>query len=218
MGEGGRLQFTQGKHAPARADRRKSLGCCGTTRGALRCQGRGRVSSGAPGDKDEETQRELRRIQTRMADRTPPGRDGAPRVPATRLVTGPRTQLLVLFLLWSVSCAQERNGGLHTGAVPELVRALEDSDGQRRLSAARALTRMGPAAKDATQPLIRALGDKDDRVREQVVRALGAIGPVAEAAVPALLEALENRRFGKRSRRVRIGHGEDHRCASGKRA
>ncbi len=93
----------------------------------------------------------------------------------------------------------------------EIVRSLEYSEVQRRLSAARALTRMGPAAKDATQPLIRALGDKDDRVREQVVRALGAIGPVAEAAVPALLEALKNRRFGKRSRRVWRGHGEDNR-------
>jgi|GEM_PF-3052192 len=76
-------------------------------------------------------------------------------------------------------------------AVPALVDILHDRDHERRSHAARALARIGPAARDAVPDLIAALDEPDLKVRKNIIRALGQIGPAAADAVPALVDALK---------------------------
>ena len=76
-------------------------------------------------------------------------------------------------------------------AVPELVSALNDSNPQVRLQAARALARIGPDAAPAVQALTEHLTDVNPLVRQNAARALGQIGPRAKSAVPDLIRALQ---------------------------
>jgi HEAT repeat protein len=75
-------------------------------------------------------------------------------------------------------------------AVPVLVQSLSDPDPGVRAQAARALARMGVAAKPAVPDLVKALHDSDEGVRIAAARALGQIGPAASEALPALVELL----------------------------
>jgi HEAT repeat protein len=63
------------------------------------------------------------------------------------------------------------------GAVPLLMRFLEDSDPCARMAAAAGLGRLGQAAQPATPPLVMLLDDPDCRVRANAIWALGTVGP-----------------------------------------
>ncbi len=63
--------------------------------------------------------------------------------------------------------------------VAKLIEALKDQDTGVRSSAAYALGKIGPAAKDAVPALIEALKHQDSRVRLGAASALGGIGPAA---------------------------------------
>jgi len=79
--------------------------------------------------------------------------------------------------------------------VERLIKQIESPDAEKRIIAAQALGKIGPAAEAAVPSLIKALADEAWRVRSSVARALGEIGPAAKAAVPSLINALadENR-------------------------
>jgi HEAT repeat protein len=76
-------------------------------------------------------------------------------------------------------------------AVPELAKLLRDPDPELRLSAVRAMERIGPEAALAVPDLVRLLTDEDPRIARGASRALGQIGPNAAAAVPALILQLQ---------------------------
>jgi HEAT repeat protein len=69
-------------------------------------------------------------------------------------------------------------------AVPALVDALHDHEGQIGREARLALAQIGPAAVPA---LTTALSDDDEKVRWWAAQALEEIGPDAQAAIPALI-------------------------------
>src|SRR5205085_1075115 len=77
-------------------------------------------------------------------------------------------------------------------AVPALLEALGNDDGDVRLAVTVALRRIGPGAA-AASPLAALLKDPDVSVRVEAARALAAIGPKAKGAVPALLTTLHGR-------------------------
>lgn len=72
-------------------------------------------------------------------------------------------------------------------AIPELIKALHDSETQVSWDAASALGRVG---RPAVPELMRALADSSSYVRHCAAYALGEIGAAAEPAVPALIESL----------------------------
>ncbi|HUR55756.1 MAG TPA: HEAT repeat domain-containing protein [Gemmataceae bacterium] len=75
-------------------------------------------------------------------------------------------------------------------AAPVAIDAITDgSPSSPRTALARALSRLGPAAKGGVPLLIAALRDPERRVRAEAAAALGSIGPDASAAVPDLLAA-----------------------------
>ncbi|WP_017297909.1 HEAT repeat domain-containing protein [Nodosilinea nodulosa] len=73
-------------------------------------------------------------------------------------------------------------------AIPSLLKALENSDSDVRMSAAEALGQIGSEA--AIPSLLKAIENSDSDVRWSVAEALGKIG--SEAAIPSLLKALED--------------------------
>ena len=92
------------------------------------------------------------------------------------------------------------NGLKHLGtnaapAVPELIRALHDSEPQVRVYTASAL---GEAGETAVLALIPLLNDPDPGVRHLTAYALGQIGPPALVAVPALVQ-----RVGEKNQAIR---------------
>jgi HEAT repeat protein len=78
-------------------------------------------------------------------------------------------------------------------AVPALIKALEDQEGDVRGVAALTLGVMGKDAAAAVRPLISALKHADVAFRAEVAFALGDIGEEARPAVRALTEALSDR-------------------------
>jgi HEAT repeat protein len=70
--------------------------------------------------------------------------------------------------------------------IQTLINKLKNPNSDIRLSAAEALSKIGPAAIPA---LIKTFKDENDNVRKYAAEALGKIGP---AAVPALVEALKD--------------------------
>jgi HEAT repeat protein len=76
--------------------------------------------------------------------------------------------------------------------VPSLIKALKDKDPAVRYTAAEALGRYGPEAKDAVPALTETLKDSDKNVRIGAAYALANIGPDARTAIPALEEALKD--------------------------
>lgn len=91
------------------------------------------------------------------------------------------------------------------GVLPALIELLKDkgqfmpANREARICnlAARALSRMGPAAKDAVPGLVALLSDRD--CRETAASVLGCIGPGARDAVPALAELLHDKEFRGRA-------------------
>jgi HEAT repeat protein len=78
-------------------------------------------------------------------------------------------------------------------AVPPLRAALRAGQARTRFYAARALSKLGPAAAPAVPALIDVLEhDRDYGVRGSAAAALGAIGPPAHKAMPALRRAAGN--------------------------
>jgi RNA polymerase sigma-70 factor (ECF subfamily) len=74
-------------------------------------------------------------------------------------------------------------------AVPALVKALQDSDKERRVLVVWALAGGGAAA---APPLTEALRDEASEVRARAAESLGSLGLKGKAAVPALVEALND--------------------------
>ncbi|MHC4931149.1 MAG: HEAT repeat domain-containing protein [Planctomycetota bacterium] len=74
--------------------------------------------------------------------------------------------------------------------ITALLVILESTDSSERASAARALGRIGPAAKEAIRPLIKLLVDPDWWVRQQAAEALKGIGP---GSISPLVKTLKNR-------------------------
>ncbi len=77
------------------------------------------------------------------------------------------------------------------GAVPALVRALENQNPEVRECAAEALRQLKSGAAPAVPALIRALDDEQKSVQMRSALVLGAIGPDAGAAVPRLIGLLK---------------------------
>ncbi len=77
-------------------------------------------------------------------------------------------------------------------AVPALLEALRDEDGQVSRAAAEALGKIRPGP-DAIPGLMACLKNPRPFTRMQAAESLGCIGPPAQEAVPALKEALEDK-------------------------
>ncbi|MBN4002454.1 HEAT repeat domain-containing protein [Nostoc sp. LPT] len=86
--------------------------------------------------------------------------------------------------------------GLQAKAViPNLIRALEDSDpeGDVRWYAVIVIGRMGILAKDAIPALIERLKDPYSGIRAYAAFALGSMGKDAESAIPALMDTITDK-------------------------
>ena len=68
---------------------------------------------------------------------------------------------------------------LGSGAVPQLVVALQDKDERLSLLAIEFLGDLGPEARNAVPSLLRAMGDPDEKVRQAAESALKTIAPEA---------------------------------------
>ncbi len=99
--------------------------------------------------------------------------------------------ILIEFLVTAVHAQDEPTYEGRT--VSQWVGLLQDSaDEEERRSAAEALGKIGPSARNAVPALIEALeNDADSKGAWTAANALAKIGPDAEAAVPALIRALQ---------------------------
>lgn len=85
------------------------------------------------------------------------------------------------------------------GKKPDELRAmLADPDPEVQARGAFALSRRGPAARDAVPELIPLLKSKAALARQNAALALATIGPDAKDAVPALTEALKDSEWAVR--------------------
>jgi len=134
----------------------------------------------APESRGKPDQKEMQQIRASVEPDKPP----------QSLI--PTLNLQTVYQPWGVKeTAVDALGRIGAGAVPPLIAALHDPNPRIRAEAARALSRMGPAAQDAVQPLTERLHDPEREVRQAAARALGQIGPAAAPAVPALITLLE---------------------------
>ena len=93
-------------------------------------------------------------------------------------------RLIAFFSLWitiantpfTTGCALAE---INPEAVPALIEALKDKDGEVRVAALYALSSIGPAARAAVPALIEALKDKDRKVHAAAFNALDSMGPAA---------------------------------------
>ena len=77
---------------------------------------------------------------------------------------------------WATSTGPRRTAEVCPESyVPSMIRALHDDDCTGRRAAARALGRIGPAARDALPHLCCASGDPDESVRRTVLEAMARI-------------------------------------------
>ncbi len=81
-------------------------------------------------------------------------------------------------------------GGIGAPAVPELIKALGDSNQDVRRNATVALGLIGKEAAPAVPELIKVLSNSNEAVRRNAAWALGKIGKEAASAVPELIKAL----------------------------
>ena len=77
-------------------------------------------------------------------------------------------------------------------SLSHLITAVRDGDSARRAKAARAIGRIGPAAKDAIPALFAAIKDPDELVSRSTIEAVYAVGPAAKDAIPTLVAALKD--------------------------
>jgi HEAT repeat protein len=80
-------------------------------------------------------------------------------------------------------------------AVPRLAEALASPCRRVRREAAWALGRLGPAAEPAVVPLMTALRDRDPKVAQAAAHTLGLIGPKASGAAEALVVVLADSNY-----------------------
>ena len=93
----------------------------------------------------------------------------------------------------SLTCSRPASAQQAPSEVARLIVELNDKSPDVRWNAARALSDLGPRAKDATQDLVKAIqSDPDPDVRQQVVWALCAVGATDKNTVLTLVNALEN--------------------------
>src|SRR5262245_24094423 len=84
-----------------------------------------------------------------------------------------------------VGCGKSQSNN----SVSAMIKALEGSDAGARRTAAKALSKMGPEAKEAITALTGALDDQDSRTRYYAVKSLSKIG-ANSTAVPGLSKML----------------------------
>ncbi|HEY8506688.1 MAG TPA: HEAT repeat domain-containing protein [Gemmataceae bacterium] len=84
-------------------------------------------------------------------------------------------------------------------AVPDLIKAMKDTDAGLRAAAALALGRVDPDPKVGVPPLVELLKDKELSVRTAAANGLAAMGPAAKEALPALRAAMKKDREQKRA-------------------
>jgi HEAT repeat protein len=78
-------------------------------------------------------------------------------------------------------------------SIAELTQGLKSQDEAQRISAARALGKVGAADPEASvAALSGALNDESAYVRQTATKSLGVIGPNAQSAVPSLQKALKD--------------------------
>ena len=105
----------------------------------------------------------------------------------------------------SLTCSRPASAQQAPSEVARLIVELNDKSPDVRWNAARALSDLGPRAKDATQDLVKAIqSDPDPDVRQQVVWALCAVGATDKNTVLTLVNALEN---DKESRSINCRYG-----------
>jgi len=83
-------------------------------------------------------------------------------------------------------------------ALPDLILALKQEDGEARARAADELGNLGDEAASAAPALMAALKDSDPRVRASASLALGNIGADSRDVVPGLMLALKDKSFDVR--------------------
>jgi HEAT repeat protein/lysophospholipase L1-like esterase len=93
-----------------------------------------------------------------------------------------------------------RRGVQARPAVPALIAALDDADGQVRWRAGEALAAMGAPAEDCLEGLAAIVARGDAPGRGEAAAALGRLGPAAAPAVAVLAEALRDNRADVRAR------------------
>jgi HEAT repeat protein len=89
----------------------------------------------------------------------------------------------------AAAAAERRVGGRPAA---DWLRELKSDVMQSRRRACWALSKFGPAAKEAVAPLTAALEDDDSTVRNAAADALGAMGAAAAPAIPKLVEHLDD--------------------------
>lgn len=77
-------------------------------------------------------------------------------------------------------------------AIPQLLKLLDESEGEVKAAATTALGDIGQEPGVVIPVLVRCLGDPDPRVRHSAVGAFNMYGKSASAAVPALLKAIKD--------------------------
>src|SRR5262249_30913902 len=120
---------------------------------------------------------------------------GVPRPPIFEEARMSRTvrwcAAVALALSAAASAHEKKEPEYNRVPLSKWVERLKSPDAKKRVEAAQAIEKIGPAAKDAVPALIQTLKDNDPDVREGAARALGEIGPGAKDAVPALVDALK---------------------------
>jgi HEAT repeat protein/lysophospholipase L1-like esterase len=126
-----------------------------------------------------------------------PGAGEAPALVAALDSGDPYVRAFATFTLGELgSAAGER-------AVQELAERVRREGGGGKAGAARALAKMGGAAKTAVPMLIGELQNEREQRRWRAARTLGRIGPDARDAVPALLAALKDPAVSVRAQAAR---------------
>jgi HEAT repeat protein len=87
-----------------------------------------------------------------------------------------------------IDLAQEDNKD-----IPNLMKALQDSDLLKRANSARVLGRIGPSAKPALPALLKVLKDPDDTVRKYAMDAILQIGSLTQVHLPPIIEAVKDK-------------------------
>lgn len=102
-------------------------------------------------------------------------------------------QLFVCIVVAAVGCGTANRVASAEDAktVPQLIEALKAPAAADRARAARALAKLGSAAKPAAESLTAMLKDEDATVRRQAVRAIVAIHPGPEVMIPLFVKAME---------------------------
>ena len=100
-----------------------------------------------------------------------------------------RTLILVCLAVLVAGCGPKKQDY----SAPGLIKSLKDKDPDVRSTAATALGKYAPAAKEAVPPLTDALKDEDKHVRKAACYSLARFGRDARDALPALKQTLQDK-------------------------